>query len=126
MSDVPAVSSSSPAQTAEQYLASLLTRSLSIEIHDRRTFLGRFICVDPQCNIILENAYEYLPLPTNALEAEQEEMRNRYWPKSNDYDLSPEELAAERGRSVGMIMISGKDIVSIKIDEGAVDTRDIM
>lgn len=43
-----------------QTLTTLLGTNLKITIKDHRTFIGEFVCLDPQGNLILEGANEFI------------------------------------------------------------------
>ena len=105
-----------PSQSqAVSSLTSLLNQPLRVTIIDRRTFIGTFICIDRGCNIILSNAEEFRPPPAD--EEEDEMLRNRdmYWPKSQRADGEGEGWG---GRQVGMILIPGKDVAMVEVEEG--------
>jgi small nuclear ribonucleoprotein (snRNP)-like protein len=102
---------SSPASS--HLLQSLLYSTLRIKIRDNRTFIGQFICVDKQQNIVLAQAEEFL-------EPEEERIRG-----------SPISRGPLGGREMGMVTISGKDVVKIEAEEeqcfiGGMNTMSIM
>jgi small nuclear ribonucleoprotein (snRNP)-like protein len=93
----PVSTSSSPSSS---FLQNLLNRTLRIKLADTRTFIGQFICVDRQQNIILSNAEEFLS---------PELERKRGAPVSRGYF---------GGREMGMVMFRGKDVVRIEVEDG--------
>jgi len=105
-----------PSQTnAISSLTSLLHQPLRITIIDKRTFIGTFICVDPGCNIILSNAEEFRPEPTTQEEREIRENRDMYWPRSR---RGPGEGEGWGGRQLGMVLVPGKVVVKVEVEEG--------
>jgi small nuclear ribonucleoprotein (snRNP)-like protein len=87
-------------------LNSLLFSTLKVKTKDTRTFIGQFVCVDKQCNIILSPAEEFLT--SFATE-----------------DEKPVSVGPNGGREMGMIMIRGQDVEKIELDEKE-DRMDIM
>ena len=106
-----------PASRAITSLSILLDQPLRITILDNRIFIGLFICVDPQCNIILAQAEEFRP-PLDDVELERN--REMYWPKSQ---RGPGEGEGWGGRQVGMILLPGKAVVKIEVEEGWEERR---
>lgn len=100
-SDAVTTNMDSPTTTpsSSSFLRSLLNATLRIKIRDDRTFVGTFICVDKQQNIILTQAEEFLT------------------PEAERKSGSPISRGYFGGREVGMIMISGKDVITIEAEE---------
>ena len=109
-------------------LESLLTRLLRITIPDGRYFIGRFTCVDHKVNIVLTEAEEFLPAPKTDQERAQRDVRERYFPKSQRgagegegwgryaiYEEGEIQRGLKEGRILGMILITGKDVVKIEL-----------
>lgn len=84
--------------TSSSFLQNLLNKTLRISLTDTRTFIGQFICVDRQQNIILSNAEEFLS---------PELERKRGAPVSRGYF---------GGREMGMVMFRGKDVLRIEVE----------
>jgi small nuclear ribonucleoprotein (snRNP)-like protein len=99
----------SPSQTETiSRLTSLLLVRLRITIPDNRTFIGTFICLDKGCNIILSATEEFQPAPTNADEEEVRGNREMYWPNVK---------GRWGGREVGMVLIPGREVVRVEVEE---------
>ena len=94
--------------------ALLLLRPLRITTLDNRSFIGTFVCLDPQCNIILANAEEFLPDPVTEEDREVRENREMYFPKSQ---RGPGEGEGWGGRQVGMILVPGKELRTVEAEE---------
>ncbi|KAF5302373.1 hypothetical protein FQA39_LY10412 [Lamprigera yunnana] len=75
-----------------------LNKTLKIEMSDGRVLIGVFLCTDRDANIILGSCSEYLP---DDLNLEQPSTSN----------------SVEEPRMLGLVMVPGKHIVSICIDE---------
>ncbi|CAG9860308.1 unnamed protein product [Phyllotreta striolata] len=69
-----------------------LNKSFRVEMTDGRILIGVFLCTDRDANIILGSCSEYLPLESKS--------------KSTN----------EEPRMLGLVMIPGKHIVSIRLD----------
>jgi small nuclear ribonucleoprotein (snRNP)-like protein len=93
-----------PPSSSRAYLESLLYTFLRIKITDQRTFVGQFICVDKQKNIILSCAEEFKPTGKDGTSIKGDEF---VWRKGQG-----------GGRELGMITIKGKDVVKIEVDDG--------
>ncbi|KAK9471604.1 uncharacterized protein V1510DRAFT_419757 [Dipodascopsis tothii] len=92
-----------PGLLAEQLtMKDFIYMSLAVTIRDGRQFEGRLLCTDQDCNVILEDAYERLP----------PNVRSR------------RQLAAygER-RSIGLIVVPGREITSIDAATGELQAR---
>ncbi|ORY34316.1 hypothetical protein BCR39DRAFT_556706 [Naematelia encephala] len=111
----------------ESYLISLLNQTLRITIRDSRRFIGKFICVDKMCNIILSCTEEFHPDPDRA-QIEIEENRKLYWPVSQRDPRDLRESKDRGGRFMGLVMIPGYEAVRIEIvhDDGDDDTTSTM
>jgi small nuclear ribonucleoprotein (snRNP)-like protein len=111
-----------------QNLDALLMRLLRITIPDGRYFIGRFTCVDHKVNIVLTEAEEFLPSPKTDEERAERDAREMYFPKSQRgsgegegwgkyarYEEGEAERGLKEGRMLGMILITGKDVVKIEL-----------
>ncbi|KAF5294246.1 hypothetical protein FQR65_LT10832 [Abscondita terminalis] len=76
-----------------------LNKTLKIEMSDGRVLIGIFLCTDRDANIILGSCSEYLP----------EDMKSE---EATNLDVTSEEP-----RMLGLVMVPGKHIVSIHIDQ---------
>jgi small nuclear ribonucleoprotein (snRNP)-like protein len=65
-----------------------LNKQVLVQVSDGRFFQGLFVCVDHECNTILQGAYEY----------QNEQGDGKRW--------------------FGMVMIPGKHLVEIKVKAG--------
>lgn len=98
-----------PPELAEavRYIEGFLGKTLHINSRDGRLFVGTFKCVDNENNVILATSHEYR-MPTEKAQKRAEA-----------------ELAAGRGngradmtsRFVGLIVIPGKEITKIEVEE---------
>ncbi|KAK3609258.1 hypothetical protein CHS0354_006183 [Potamilus streckersoni] len=68
-----------------------LNKSMKIQMTDKRTLIGIFLCTDRDCNVILGSCEEYITHPV--------------------------EEAKEEPRVLGLAMVPGQHIVSIHVDE---------
>ncbi|EER19854.1 conserved hypothetical protein [Perkinsus marinus ATCC 50983] len=87
------MSSSTPASTTD-LLSSLLHKPLRITLTDGREITGRLYCIDDKKNIVLRNAVERR--------------------KGNEVTPLTIGLKSSSTRSIGMVMIPGKDAVKIE------------
>jgi len=78
---------------SRELLESWLNKVLKVEITDGRILVGTFLCTDRDLNIILGSCLEYV--------------------KEEDKDSAEE---PEEPRSIGLVMISQRHIVSICVD----------
>jgi len=76
-----------------ELLRRLLNNKLAISLTDGRTLVGTFVCVDRDANIILGSASEY-----------------------------PDSEVVGDGRILGLAMVPGRHVVSIKVDKEIVTT----
>ncbi|KAE9366842.1 hypothetical protein N431DRAFT_429646 [Stipitochalara longipes BDJ] len=84
---------------AEDYLTSLLNKTLRVTTTDTRMFLGQFKCTDSDRNIILSQTFEYrLPPPPKQLGEEKVtlDMTSRY---------------------MGLVVVPGEYIEKIEVEE---------
>ncbi|KAN0092110.1 hypothetical protein V8E51_017957 [Hyaloscypha variabilis] len=84
---------------AEDYLTSLLNKTLRVTTTDTRMFLGQFKCTDSDRNIILSQTFEYrLPPPPKHLNEETVtlDMTSRY---------------------MGLIVVPGEYVERIEVEE---------
>lgn len=70
-----------------------LNKTVKVQMSDKRVLIGVFLCTDRDANIILGSCAEYLP--------------------GEDED----ELSSDEPRMLGLVMIPGRHIVSIHIDQ---------
>jgi N-alpha-acetyltransferase 38, NatC auxiliary subunit len=92
---------------AQQFLESLLDKTLHINVTDGRLFTGTFRCTDNESNIILSNAFEYrMPSPA-AERAVIEKMKATG--QTTKADMT--------SRFVGLIVVPGKQIAKIEVEE---------
>lgn len=92
---------------AIRYIEAFLGKTFHINCRDGRLFVGTFKCVDNENNIILSTAHEYR-MPTEKAQRRAET-----------------ELEAGRGngradmtsRFVGLIVVPGKEITKIELEE---------
>ncbi|KAL2060769.1 hypothetical protein VTL71DRAFT_9411 [Oculimacula yallundae] len=86
--------------SAENYLSSLLNKTLRVTTTDTRMFLGQFKCTDSDLNIILSSAYEYrLPPPPKSTSAST--------PVTQDLT----------SRYLGLVVVPGEYITRIEVEE---------
>ncbi|KAF2896268.1 hypothetical protein ILUMI_09908 [Ignelater luminosus] len=78
-------------------LRSWLNKIFRVEMSDGRVLIGTFLCTDRDTNIILGSCSEYLPEEASA--------------------CSSTSTTNEEPRMLGLVMVPGKHIVSISIDE---------
>jgi len=87
---------------AEDYLTSLLGKTLRVTANDTRMFLGQFKCTDSDRNIILSSTFEYrLPPPPKNIQGQATvtmDMTSRY---------------------LGLVVVPGEYIVKIEVEEFA-------
>ncbi|KAB0799499.1 hypothetical protein PPYR_07379 [Photinus pyralis] len=76
-----------------------LNKTLKIEMSDGRVLIGVFLCTDRDANIILGSCSEYLPEDT-ILERWSSDVSN-----------------GDEARMLGLVMVPGKHIVNICMDE---------
>ncbi|XP_063230160.1 N-alpha-acetyltransferase 38-A, NatC auxiliary subunit isoform X2 [Bacillus rossius redtenbacheri] len=80
-----------PDSPAKQKLRSWLNKNLKIEMTDGRVLIGVFLCTDRDGNVILGSCCEYLKLDGAG--------------------------AAEEPRVLGLVMVPGRHIVSVFLDD---------
>jgi len=89
---------------SENYLTSLLNKTLRITTTDTRMFLGQFKCTDSDLNIILSQTYEYrLPPPPK--------------PTSSSTSSSTPVTLDMTSRYVGLVVVPGQYITRIEVEE---------
>lgn len=79
-----------------------LNKTLKIEMSDGRVLIGVFLCTDRDANVILGSCSEYLP-EENILEASTTSTGSAN--------------STEEPRMLGLVMVPGKHIVNICLDE---------
>ncbi|CAG8981805.1 hypothetical protein HYALB_00004748 [Hymenoscyphus albidus] len=91
---------------SEDYLRSLLNKTLRVTTSDSRMFLGQFKCTDSERNTILAQTFEYRipPAPKNISgdEAVTLDMTSRY---------------------LGLVVVPGEYITKIEVEEFASQMR---
>lgn len=96
---------------AEDYLSSLLNKTLRITTTDTRMFLGMFKCTDSDLNIILSQAFEYrlpaLPKPT---------LTSKSTPSTLTSPSAPVTLDLT-SRYLGLVVVPGEYITKIEVEE---------
>lgn len=103
MAMLPSSLASTPESDAAAKLISdqLLNQTVIVHIPDGRAFRGTFLCIDDGINIILANTDELRP--------------------SNQAATDNSQRSPTRGpmseRNVGMVMIPGKQVVGIEVEE---------
>lgn len=106
-------------------LRRLLNRTMKIEMTDGRTLVGVFLCTDRNCNVILGSCHEYLNY------GEREAARSKSEsPESSDsgsgFPRQPQSRTTgtrmEEPRVLGLAMVPGHHILSIKVDEPLPDS----
>ncbi|PMD24623.1 LSM domain protein [Hyaloscypha hepaticicola] len=95
---------------AEDYLTSLLNKTLRITTTDTRMFLGQFKCTDSDRNIILSQTFEYrlppAPIPTSTS------------PSSNETENDKETVTLDlTSRYMGLVVVPGEFISRIEVEE---------
>lgn len=78
-------------------LRSWLNKCLRIEMSDGRVLVGIFLCTDRDANVILGSCTEYLP--------------------DENKEASASSYVNDEPRMLGLVMVPGKHIVTISIDE---------
>ena len=92
---------------ATHFLESLLGKTMQVTVPDGRLFSGTFRCTDNGSNIILSNSFEYR-LPSQADEkAAVEKMKATG--QASRADMT--------SRFVGLIVIPGKQIAKMEVEE---------
>jgi small nuclear ribonucleoprotein (snRNP)-like protein len=82
-------------------LRSWLNKSLRIQMFDGRVLVGVFLCTDRDANVILGSCTEYLPAENNG------------------------DGTIEEPRMVGLVMVPGKHIQSVSIDQSQYCSGDL-
>lgn len=112
-------------------LSSLLHKPLRILIDDRRTFIGVFMCTDPQANVILSEAEEFQAPPRTPEEVALRQNRDMYYPKSQRLphdgpgwgmwmgNGGEEGRGDGVGRVMGLVLIPGDKIVKMELLEAS-------
>ncbi len=92
---------------ATQFLDSLLGKTLHITVPDGRLFSGIFRCTDNESNVILSNTFEYRK-PSQAPEHAAVE-KLKATGQASRADMT--------SRFVGLIVIPGKQISQVEVEE---------
>ncbi|RZC41769.1 N-alpha-acetyltransferase 38, NatC auxiliary subunit [Asbolus verrucosus] len=82
-------------------LRSWLNKSLRIQMFDGRVLVGVFLCTDRDANVILGSCTEYLPAENTG------------------------DGTAEEPRMLGLVMVPGKHIQSVSIDQNQYNSSDL-
>jgi small nuclear ribonucleoprotein (snRNP)-like protein len=119
-------SPSSPAQAAAiQFLKPLLTKNMRVLATDGRLFIGQLKCTDPDCNIILAHTYEYRhpsgATPTLGSDSPSPLVVAGLPPPPSSSNGSS--LAGMKSRYLGLIVVPGKHIVKIELEQFASQMR---
>ena len=103
---------------SKELLESWLNKVLKIQITDGRVLIGTFLCTDRDLNIILGSCLEYV-----------NDDKGKYcefiFDHPNAQTVSPDPQTGsteEEPRSLGLVMVPGKHVVSIGVD---VQTDDV-
>lgn len=98
---------------ATAFLESLLGRTLHVTIQDGRLFTGVFKCTDNETNVILGNAFEYrMPSKVAEDKAIAEAVATGKPARAN-----------MTSRFVGLIVIPGKQIVKMELEESRIPSN---
>ena len=92
---------------ATLFLESLIGKTLQVAIPDGRIFSGSFRCTDNESNVILSNAFEYRMPTQTAEKAAVEKMKATG--QASKADMT--------SRFVGLIVIPGKQIAKMEVEE---------
>jgi small nuclear ribonucleoprotein (snRNP)-like protein len=99
--------SNSPAAT--QYLSTFLNRTLHLHTTDGRMFAGQMKCTDPERNIILSMTHEYRQ--PSAQDIQLAAQRHERAGKSGNVKVDMKK------RFVGLVVVPGKYITKIEVEE---------
>jgi N-alpha-acetyltransferase 38, NatC auxiliary subunit len=92
---------------AQHFLESLLDKTLQVTSADGRLFTGTFRCTDNESNIVLSNAFEYRMPSQAAGKAVIEKLK-----------ATGQTIKADMtSRFVGLIVVPGKQIAKIEVEE---------
>ncbi|EXJ76092.1 uncharacterized protein A1O5_00600 [Cladophialophora psammophila CBS 110553] len=92
---------------ATLFLESLLGKTLNVTVLDGRIFSGLFRCTDGDSNIILSNSFEYRMPSKAAAKVAIEKLKTTG--QSSRVDMT--------SRFVGLIVIPGKQIAKVEVEE---------
>ncbi|KAL8859647.1 MAG: hypothetical protein Q9178_003761 [Gyalolechia marmorata] len=98
--------SSMDSRAAQDYLGTLLGKQLRIHTTDTRMFVGEFKCTDNECNVILSQSREYRHAPTKSVSA-----------TTTGGLSSIQEEDPMTGRFMGLIVVPGKHITKIELQD---------
>lgn len=95
--------SSSPSSPAIAALSRTLSTSYRLTTTDSRTFIGAFVCLDPQGNLILDDALEYVEGEEEGREVGLVMVPRRWWVsvERECKGVESEELEGEEGCTSG-------------------------
>ena len=117
----PLPTPSSPSE-ALSHLTSLLNHPLRLTLPNDRLILGILTVIDPQCNIILSDAEEFVPplKPPESLDrvAAVAEVGDR-----QGYPMHRERRWG--GRGLGLVLVPGEMVVKVEVEEGWVPKGDV-
>ncbi|CZS97717.1 uncharacterized protein RAG0_06665 [Rhynchosporium agropyri] len=108
--------------SSENYLTSLLNKTLRVTTTDTRMFLGQFKCTDSDLNIILSQTYEYrLPPPPKPLFRPPTTPTTTSQPTPSQTTITPtpkppivQDLTS---RYLGLVVVPGEYITRIEVEE---------
>ncbi|KAI0810361.1 hypothetical protein GGR55DRAFT_136034 [Xylaria sp. FL0064] len=95
---------------AEEYLKSLLNKTLRIYVTDGRMFIGTFKCTDTDRNVIISLTYEYR-------QPSQQKLAEAASAAAATGDSSATVKADMTSRYLGLVVIPGEHIVKMEVEE---------
>lgn len=115
---------------SKELLESWLNKVLKIQITDGRVLIGTFLCTDRDLNIILGSCLEYVNEDKGkycsfSLRIAAASFQSSDLKRSKPFSLSPNpqtDSTEEEPRSLGLVMVPGKHVLSISVD---VQTDDV-
>ncbi|KAK4464156.1 hypothetical protein QBC42DRAFT_171943 [Cladorrhinum samala] len=103
---------------ASDFLQTLLNKNLRVTTTDSRMFWGSFKCTDAESNLVLQHVYEYRP-PTlqqiTAAAAAAAQSKGGSGSGKLNVDMT--------SRYLGLVVVPGKHIVKIEVEEFASQLR---
>ncbi|KAJ9158499.1 hypothetical protein NKR19_g3239 [Coniochaeta hoffmannii] len=107
--------SSPEKEEAADFLRSLLNKNLRVTTTDSRIFWGQFKCTDPDSNVVLAHTYEYRQ---PSVQKRVEETN-----QTADSDVIKLDMTS---RYLGLVVVPGKYIVKIEVEEFSSQMRQPM
>ncbi|KAI1282833.1 hypothetical protein F5Y07DRAFT_394796 [Xylaria sp. FL0933] len=95
---------------AEEYLKSLLNKTLRIYVTDGRMFIGTFKCTDTDRNVVISLTYEYR-------QPSQQKLAEAASAAGATGDGSATVKADMTSRYLGLVVIPGEHIVKMEVEE---------